>query len=54
MTRLRVATFLAPNMYPVYDYIVRTLGARLGLAAELYVGASFDEFARGEADAGFL
>lgn len=54
MTRLRFTTFLAPNMRPVYEFIVATLGARLRIETELTIGRSFDEFARGEADAGFL
>lgn len=54
MTRLRFAAFLAPNMQPVYGFIVQALGVRLGIETELTVGQSFDEFARGEADAGFL
>lgn len=52
--KLRFATFLAPNMFPVYQFIVGQVGARLGLAAELVVGQSFDEFQSGAADAGFL
>jgi hypothetical protein len=54
MTRLRFASFLAPNMFPVYRFIVERLGRRLGIAAELNVGEDFGEFTAGRADAGFL
>lgn len=52
--RLRFASFLAPNMFPVYQYLVDQVGRRLGIPTELTVGQDFDEFARGDADAGFL
>ncbi len=52
--KLRFASFLAPNMFPVYQFIVARVGARLGLTTELVVGKSFDEFQRGDADAGFV
>lgn len=42
---LRFVTFLAPNVYPVYDYIARYVGARLGWRTELAVGDSYDELA---------
>jgi hypothetical protein len=54
MARLRFASFLAPNMYPVYQFIVDRVGRRLGIEAELHIGGSFAEFAGGLADAGFL
>ena len=41
---LRVATFLAPNMLPVYEFIVDAIGRELGSGAELVVGDSFDQF----------
>ncbi|MBY0527129.1 MAG: PhnD/SsuA/transferrin family substrate-binding protein [Gemmataceae bacterium] len=40
---LRCATFLAPNMVAVYEFITARLGDRLGCAAELVVGDSYDE-----------
>jgi len=49
-----VATFLAPNMFPVYEFIVEHIGLTLGLSADLTVGTSFDQFASGELDAGFI
>ncbi len=54
ITRLRFASFLAPNMFPVYQFMVDQVGRRLGIATELRVGADFGEFERGETDAGFL
>jgi phosphonate transport system substrate-binding protein len=50
---LRFATFLAPNLLPVYAFIARHVGARLGLAAELVVGTSYDGVA-GQAHVSFL
>lgn len=54
MTTLRFTSFLAPNMFPVYQYIVEQVARRLGVAATLAVGETFAEFERGQADAGFL
>jgi phosphonate transport system substrate-binding protein len=51
---LRVATFLAPNMLPVYEFLTDAIGRELGTCAELVVGTSFDQFADGEIDAGFI
>src|SRR5215207_1513739 len=53
-TRLRIATFLAPNMLPVYEFVADFIGRELGGGAELVVGESFDQFANGEIDAGFV
>ena len=52
--KLRIATFLAPNMLPVYEFVVDAIGRELGSGAELVVGDSFDQFANGEIDAGFI
>jgi phosphonate transport system substrate-binding protein len=51
---LRLATFLAPNILPVYAFIAGHIGRRLGLQTELVVGTSFDQFAAGDIDAGFI
>lgn len=51
---LQIATFLAPNMLPVYRAVADCFGRRLGVPVELREGRSFDEFARGELDAGFI
>jgi phosphonate transport system substrate-binding protein len=53
-TAIRLATFLAPNMLPVYQRVVEYIGQCLGCPATLSVGASFAAFERGEADAGFI
>ena len=52
--KLRIATFLAPNMLPVYEFLVDAIGRELGSSAELVLGASFDQFGNGEIDAGFI
>jgi hypothetical protein len=51
---IRFATFLAPSIRPVYQAVADFVGERLGVRTELIDGTSFDQFARGEADAGFL
>jgi phosphonate transport system substrate-binding protein len=51
---LRFATFLAPNMLPVYRFLADRIGQRLGRSVELVVGSSFDQFQRGEADLGVI
>src|SRR5215213_9154974 len=52
--KLRIATFLAPNMLSVYEFIVGAIGRELDCDAELVVGTSFDQFGRGEFDVGFI
>jgi phosphonate transport system substrate-binding protein len=52
--KLRIATFLAPNMLPVYEFVVDAISRELGSGAELVVGTSFDQFGNGEVDAGFI
>jgi ABC-type phosphate/phosphonate transport system substrate-binding protein len=51
---LRFATFLAPNMLPVYRFLAERIGDRLGRRVELVVGRSFDQFEQGEADLGVI
>jgi phosphonate transport system substrate-binding protein len=51
---LRFATFLAPNMLPVYRFLAERIGDRLGRPVELVVGRSFDQFESGEADLGVI
>jgi phosphonate transport system substrate-binding protein len=51
---LRFATFLAPNMLPVYRFLADRIGDRLGRPVELVVGRSFDQFEHGEADLGVI
>ena len=54
IAKLRIATFLAPNMLPVYEFLADAFGRELGSSAELILGASFDQFGNGEIDAGFI
>jgi hypothetical protein len=49
---LRFASFLAPNMLPVYRFLADLIGRRFHRRVELVVGRSFDQFAAGEADLG--
>jgi len=51
---LRFATFLAPNMLPVYQFVAGYVGEKLGCRTELAVGTSFDQFESGQADVGFI
>jgi phosphonate transport system substrate-binding protein len=51
---LRFATFLAPNMLPVYRFLAERIGHRLGRPVELVVGSSFDQFEQNEADLGVI
>jgi phosphonate transport system substrate-binding protein len=51
---LRFATFLAPNMLPVYRFLADRISERLGRPVELVVGRSFDQFEAGEADLGVI
>jgi len=53
-TPLRFATFLAPNMLPVYRFLADRIGRGLGHQVELVVGRSFDQFDHGEADFGVI
>ncbi len=54
MDILRFATYLAPNIYETYAFIARYVGEKIGQPAKLTVGQSFDAFARGQVDVGFL
>lgn len=51
---LRVATYLAPNVRPVYQCVTDYIGRRLGCGAELVIGRSLAAFTRGEVDLGFI
>lgn len=54
MDTLRFTTYLAPSMRPVYEFVARAVGARLGIDTELVDGTSCDRFATGEGDVAFL
>jgi phosphonate transport system substrate-binding protein len=51
---LRFATFLAPNMLPVYRCLADRLAQHLGRPVQLTVGTSFEQFQRGDADFGVI
>jgi phosphonate transport system substrate-binding protein len=51
---LRFATYLAPNMRPVYGCVAEYVGRWLGCPTELVIGESFAAFERGEVDVGFI
>ena len=51
---IRFATFLAPNMFGVYRFVADYVGEKLGRHTGLTAGRSFEQFAAGEADIGFL
>jgi phosphonate transport system substrate-binding protein len=49
---LRFATFLAPNVRPVYEFTARYVGERLGCATELFADKSYDRV--DDADVAFV
>jgi phosphonate transport system substrate-binding protein len=51
---LRFATFLAPNMLPVYRFLADQIAHRLSRPVQLVVGRSFDQFEHGQADFGVI
>jgi phosphonate transport system substrate-binding protein len=48
------ATYLAPSLLPVYQFIATTLARRLGIPVRLKVGRSFSQLVNGEIDVAFL
>jgi phosphonate transport system substrate-binding protein len=51
---LRFVTFLAPNLYPFYDFIAHHAGRRLGLPTELAVGSSYAQLSSPVVDVAFV
>lgn len=51
---IRIATFLAPNLYRTYEHIARYVGAKVGYSTTLSVGQSFEDFVAGQVDVAFL
>ena len=51
---LRFATFLAPNMLPVYRCLADRIAQDLGHEVQLITGTSFEQFERGDADLGVI
>src|SRR4051812_41308025 len=54
METLRFVTYLAPSVRPVYEFVARAAGERLGIETELVDGTSCDRFASGEGDVAFI
>jgi phosphonate transport system substrate-binding protein len=52
--RLRFATYLAPNVLPLYQAVTEDVGRRLGLATELTVETSYDACERDEHEVCFV
>lgn len=52
--RLRFVNFLAPSLAPLYRFVARYCGARLGLEADLETGSTYDLLARGEFEVAFV
>jgi phosphonate transport system substrate-binding protein len=50
---LRFATFLAPNMLPVYSFMASRIGRRLGTSVSFTVGNCYDDLAN-QIDAAFI
>lgn len=51
---LRFTTHLAPDMYRVYDAVVRHVSASVGRPASLRVGGDYAELIRGDVDFSFV
>ena len=51
---IRFVTFLSPVLYGTYEYIARYIGEHLSLPTSLHAGQELAEFARGQAELGFL
>lgn len=52
--RLRIGTFLAPRLRPLYEHVSDSLGEALGRSAELVDGVEFAQLTDGELDAAFI
>src|SRR5438128_9989962 len=50
---LRFVTFLAPKLFPVYEFITRSVGKRLGLPTGLAVGSRYRQLFT-QADVSFV
>jgi phosphonate transport system substrate-binding protein len=52
--RLRFATYLAPNVLPMYEAVTEEVGRRLGIATELVVETSYESCERDEYEVCFV
>jgi phosphonate transport system substrate-binding protein len=51
---LTFASFLAPNVWPVYEFVAATVGRHLGSETRLIRGSSIGQFEAGDIDVAFL
>jgi len=51
---VRFVTFLAPNLFPLYEFIAHHAGRRLGLPTEIAVGSSYTELGTEAVDVAFV
>jgi phosphonate transport system substrate-binding protein len=51
---LRFVTFLAPNLFPLYEFIAHHAGRRLSLPTELAVGSSYAQLSTEAVDVAFV
>jgi phosphonate transport system substrate-binding protein len=51
---LRFVTFLAPNLYPFYEFLAHHAGRRLGLPTEMAVGSSYAQLGSQAVDVAFV
>lgn len=54
MEAIRIATFLAPNVYPVYRFIVEYIGQKLDYPTEFVYASSHDDYFEAAADVSFI
>ncbi|MGH2675584.1 MAG: PhnD/SsuA/transferrin family substrate-binding protein, partial [Actinomycetota bacterium] len=54
MDRLRFATYLAPNVLPVYEAVTEEVGRALGIHTELVVETSYESCERDEHEVCFV
>jgi phosphonate transport system substrate-binding protein len=54
LSRLRLGTFLAPNMLPVYEAVADCVGRRLGVETELVVETDYEACERDDNDICFV
>lgn len=52
--RIRFATYLAPNVRPVYEAVAESVGRALGCAVELADGGGYERIEGGEEDVAFI
>ena len=52
--RITFATYLAPNVRPVYEAVAESVGRALGCAVELVDGGGYDRLEGGEEDVAFI